>query len=390
MTGLFGGRGDGLRANRPPGRREEIPPLQRLRVVVVDESPFVCRLLATYLDATADIQVVGIARTGTEALPIIRALRPNVVTLAVEMTGMTGLDILERIMHECPTPVILISGVSRRAAQITSRAIELGAVDFILKFAPGVSTNPEALRQDIVTRVRMAARVKVIRSLASTRARRDTAVPLAREGIGAEGLVATARLSGLNPPRDLVVVGASTGGPMALRELLENLPGDFPAAVVIVQHMPAGFTAILADQLDRQVSLKVKEARDGDQVARALVLVAPGDYHLLFRPGFRVELVRDEPVRGHRPSIDLTMQSAVQLFGAHTYGIVLTGMGEDGVRGLKAIRNACGRTFAQDTSTCVISSMPQCAIQEGVVDQVAAPAQLASALCEAVGVLGAS
>jgi two-component system chemotaxis response regulator CheB len=362
-----------------------------IRVVVADDSPFVCRLLTSYLHSSPDFQVVGTALNGTRALELIKELRPNVVTLDLEMPEMNGLKALEHIMYECPTPVVLVSGVSRQAAVITLQALDMGAVDFVLKYTPGVDTNPEALRQEIMVKVRAASQIKVIRSLRHRRQDRGT-VPVPypaypSEPERAQGIVPTidderAQRRDVSPflASGVVVIGASTGGPVALRELLSSLPADFPAAVIIVQHMPATFTGVLAAQLDRQVPFKVKEAETGDRLQPGLALVAPGGYHLLLQPDSRVELNQGPEIGGHRPSIDVTMQSVAQLYGARTKGIVLTGMGNDGSLGLVSIRAKGGKTFAQDAASCVVNGMPQRAIEKGVVDHVAPPAKIAQIL----------
>lgn len=338
-----------------------------VRVLVVDDSPFVCRLLTAHLHSAPDLRVVATAHGGPVALARARELRPDAITLDVEMPGMGGLDVLEELMHNAPTPVVLISGVSWRAATVTVRALSLGAVDFVLKYRPGSDTDPDRLRQEVVAKVRLAARVKVIRSL------------------GGRRLAPVAAAVALAPPVrgvlfPVIVVGASTGGPLALQELLAPLPADFPAAVLVVQHMPPTFTGVLAVQLDRQVALRVKEAEAGDRVTPGLVLVAPGDFHLVARSDGRVELLRGPKIGGHRPSIDVTMQSVAEVYGTRATGIVLTGMGCDGAAGLAAIRGRGGRTFAQDAATCAVNGMPQRAIERNVVDHVAPPAEIARLL----------
>lgn len=393
-----------------------------IHVVVVDDSPFVCRLLTSYLQSSLDFQVVGTALNGARAVELVKELRPDAVTLDLEMPEMNGLEALEHIMHDCPTPVVLVSGVSRRAAAITLQALNMGAVDFILKYTPGVDTDPVALRQEIIAKVRAASQIKVIRSLRSRRLDRETAPPLRQaqdtaplpaypstspprlplrqgsgQGSGQAGLGPPADVGQVSIPADeverarrrevlpflpggVVVIGASTGGPVALRELLSNLPADFSAAVIIVQHMPAAFTGVLAAQLDRQSPLKVKEAEAGDRLQPGLVLVAPGGYHLLLRPDSRVVLNQGLEIGGHRPSVDVTMQSVAQLYGARTKGVVLTGMGNDGSLGLVAIRAKGGKTFAQDAASCVVNGMPQRAIEKGVVNHIAPPAKIAQLL----------
>jgi two-component system chemotaxis response regulator CheB len=367
-----------------------------IRIVVADDSPFVCRLLTSYLQSSSDLQVVGTALNGARAVELVKELRPDAVTLDLEMPEMNGLEALEHIMYECPTPVVLVSGVSRRAAAITLQALDMGAVDFILKYTPGVNTNPEALRQEIMAKVRVASQIKVIRSLRPRRPQNRQTVPSPRQAqdttlsptsppttpeVG-DTVLERVRRRDFSPflPSGVVVIGASTGGPVALRELLSNLPADFPAAVIIVQHMPATFTGVLAAQLDRQVPFKVKEAEVGDRLQPGLVLVAPGGYHLLLRPDSQVELNQGPEIEGHRPSIDVTMQSVAQLYGARAKGVVLTGMGNDGSLGLVSIRAKGGKTFAQDADSCVVNGMPRRAIEKGIVDHVAPPAKIARLL----------
>jgi two-component system chemotaxis response regulator CheB len=363
-----------------------------IRIVVADDSPFVCRLLTSYLQSSSDFQVVGTALNGARAVELVKELHPDAVTLDLEMPEMNGLEALEYIMHECPTPVVLVSGVSRRAAAITLQALDIGAVDFILKYTPGVNTNPETLRQEIMAKVRAASQIKVIRSLRPRRSQDRETLPVPypaypSEPERAQSIAPTidderTRRRDVSPflPSGVVVIGASTGGPVALRELLSNLPADFPAAVIIVQHMPATFTGVLAAQLNRQVPFKVKEAAAGDRLQPGLALVAPGGYHLLLRPDSQVELNQGPEIEGHRPSIDVTMQSVAQLYGARAKGVVLTGMGNDGSLGLVSIRAKGGKTFAQDADSCVINGMPRRAIEKGIVDHVAPPAKIARLL----------
>jgi two-component system chemotaxis response regulator CheB len=355
-----------------------------VRVMVVDDSPFICRLMTSHLESVPDIKVVGTALNGLQALAMIKDVRPDVITLDLEMPEMNGEQTLEAIMYDHPTPVVLVSGVSRQAAQVTLRALEMGAVDFILKYTPGIDTDPDALRQEIIAKVRAASRIHVIRSV-----RRRSV------GDGEFALVAThsrtiPRENATSPgnhydvtpfiPGGVVVIGASTGGPVALRELVSTLPTDFPAAVVIVQHIPSTFTNVLAAQLNRHSNLRIKEAQSGDRLQAGVALVAPGGFHLLVRPDSRVELNQGPEIGGHRPSIDVTMQSVAQLYGSRTKGVVLTGMGNDGTLGLVAIHAKGGQTFAQDAASCVVNGMPQRAIDKGVVDHIAPPSQIGQLL----------
>jgi len=373
-----------------------------IRVVVADDSPFVCRLLTSYLQSSPGFQVVGSASDGAGAVETVKTLHPDVVTLDLEMPGPDGLETLECIMHECPTPVVLVTGVSRRAADVALQAIEIGAVDFILKYTPGVDMNPETLRRDVVAKVRAASQIHVVRSLGPRRhQRQENAIdagqaetpPHSPGGVPSEwpfkgdGVPSEWPFKGDGVPSawpfeggGVVVIGASTGGPVALRELLSNLPGDFATPIVIVQHMPASFTGVLAAQLDRQVPLKIREIEAGDRLEPGRALVAPGDYHLLLRSEMETELNQGPEIGGHRPCIDVTMQSAAQVYGARTKGILLTGMGDDGTLGLVSIRAKGGQTFAQDAASCAVNGMPRRAIERGVVDHVAPPARIAQML----------
>jgi two-component system, chemotaxis family, protein-glutamate methylesterase/glutaminase len=351
-----------------------------VRVVVADDSPFTCQLLATYLQSSPEFLVVGVAQDGAQVINLIRELGPDLVTLDLNMPGMSGMEALDVIMSECPLPVVVVSGVSRQAAELTLRALDHGAVDFIFKYLPGVDTDPIALREEIISKARVAAQIKVVRSIHSHRElpqNEDQPPPSLAER--AEKTV------GPFFQGNVIVIGASTGGPVALRTLVCSLPDDFQDAVVIVQHMPPEFTRVFAAHLEQQARLKVKEAQSGDPLRPGAVLVAPGGYHLLFSPDGRVELNQGVEIAGHRPSIDVTMQSAAQVFGAHTRGIVLTGMGEDGSLGLLTIRSKGGKTFAQDEQSSIVYGMPQRAIKKGLVDYVAPPAEIARLLCSASG-----
>lgn len=355
-----------------------------VRVVVVDDSPFICRLMTSHLQSAPDIKVVGTALNGLEALALMNELHPDVITLDLEMPEMNGAQTLEAIMHDCPTPVVLVSGVSRHAAQVTLHALEMGAVDFILKYTPGVDTDPDALRQEIIAKVRAASRIHVIRSV-----RRRSVAEAAFAPVAALSRIPSKEFSSdVSSHFDaapfvtggVVVIGASTGGPVALRELISTLPADFPAAIIVVQHIPSTFTGVLAAQLNRYGHLRVKEAQSGDRLLAGRVLIAPGGFHLLVRPDSSVELNQGPEIGGHRPSIDVTMQSVAQLFGSRTKGVLLTGMGSDGTLGLVTIRTKGGQTFAQDAESCVVNGMPQRAIEKGVVDHVAPPSQIGQLL----------
>jgi two-component system chemotaxis response regulator CheB len=349
---------------------------EKIRVVVADDSPIVCRLLKDYLEAVPGIEVAGMACNGPDTVEIVRKLRPNVLTLDIEMPEMDGLRVLERVMTECPTPAILISGISREAASIVMRAIDLGAVDFVLKYTPGTDTDPGVLREEIIAKVRAAARVRTIRSL-----RLPSAALRYRHGLRSSSPASSPRAPRMWPlPSRVVVIGASTGGPLALRELLTALGAEFPGAIVVVQHLPPTFTCALAKQLGRETPIVVKEAEEGDRLRPGLALVAPGDCHLVVEQDGRVGMRRSTSTDEPCPSVDATMQSVAAAFGSRAVGVILSGMGDDGAKGMAAIRSAGGRTFAQDRATCVVAGMPSRAIEAGAVQTIGSPTEIASLL----------
>jgi two-component system, chemotaxis family, protein-glutamate methylesterase/glutaminase len=319
--------------------------MRPIRVLVADDSPFLCKLLAHYLKEAGGFDVVGQAHTGATAIRQAAALRPDVIALDLTMPDMDGVDALETIMRDSPAPVVVITGVSGTSAIQTLRALDAGATDFVLKFDPAMPTSPEALSREVTTKLRRAAR--------RTRQADFSATSL----------------------NGIVVVGASTGGPGALREMLAEIAPPFPAAILVVQHVPAAFSAVLAADLARSAKLPVAEYRRGERLINGVIRVAPGGTHLLLEANGEARLTT-EPAAEHCPSIDLTMESAAEVAGENATGVLLTGMGADGVRGLAAIRRRGGRTFAQDPETCVVAGMPSAAIAEGVVESVAAPAEL--------------
>ena len=341
---------------------------RKTRVLVVDDSPFVCRLLTSYLHSAPDFEVVGTAFDGREALAKAKALRPDALTLDLEMPGTDGLEALALIMRECPTPVVAVSGASGRAAARTLQALDLGAVDFVLKYAVGSNIHPAELCREVLAKVRAASRIRVVRSLCAR--------PVSSAG-AAGAAPRQHRTPNPEAPAGLVVIGASTGGPLALRELLSRLPANIGAGIVVVQHMPRHFTAVLAAQLDRYCRVRVMEAENAWRVEPGKVLVAPGGYHLLLRPGFRVEVRAGNPADSYCPSIDAAMESAARIYGPGAVGVLLTGMGDDGARGLQAIHEKGGTTFVQDSESCVVSGMPERARERAAVDGIAPPAEIA-------------
>ncbi|MBP2640085.1 MAG: cheB 2 [Firmicutes bacterium] len=345
-----------------------------IKVLVVDDSAFMRKILSDLFAAEDDFTVVDAARNGKDALEKTKKYKPDVITMDVEMPIMDGIQALEAIMRETPTPVVMVSSQTRDGAEATIRALSLGAVDFIAKTS-GPIGNIDGIRDDILQKCRMAANVNV----------KQLCLPFTVPSIVAKPAPVFGSSSISN--EKIVVIGTSTGGPRALQEVITKLPGNLPCGILIVQHMPPGFTKSLADRLNSLSSLKVKEAEQNDPVSPGVVLLAPGDYHMtLERLGGKIvtRLNQQPPVGGHRPAVDPMMESAVQLYGARTVGVLLTGMGRDGAKGLQMIRQRNGYTIAEDKSTAVVFGMPKAAIELNAVNMVLPISEVAAEIVKAV------
>jgi len=344
--------------------------MKKTTVLVVDDSAFMRKVLSDLFAAEPDFTVVGTARNGQEALEKIRALRPDLVTMDIEMPVMDGLQALETIMRETPVPVIMVSSLTKAGADATIKALEAGAIDFVAKAAP--ISSVAGIGAELLAKSRIAAKTNVLHLL-----KQKTAASLPAERKIKDQKSGDPSLPVfIKPPGDsarFVVIGTSTGGPRALQEVIPNLPADLPCGVAVVQHMPPGFTKSLAERLNALSALTVKEAEADEEVRPGVVLIAPGDFHMtLEREGTKtvVKLNKNPPIGGLRPCVDPTMESAAKLYAHQTVGVILTGMGHDGTQGLRAIKRMNGRTVAEDQSTCVVFGMPKSAIEAGVVDTV--------------------
>lgn len=341
--------------------------MKKIRVLIVDDSAFVRKALRRMLSTEQDIEVVDAAADGREAMEKVCRLKPDIVTLDVRMAGMDGLTALERIMRDCPTPVLMLSSLTREGADITLKALDLGAVDFIDKTRAESSMDITLLANELVTKVRAIAGVDTgkLKPLAVEPApprAQETAAPLE----AAPQPVAPGKF-------DVVAIGTSTGGPTALQHTIPRLPRHFPAAVIVVQHMPPGFTRTLAERLNALSFLPVTEAVEGERLEPGRVLVAPAGQHLkLVKKNGRyvVHLDREPSDLFHKPSVDVMMESVARACGHRSLGVLLTGMGSDGARGMKAIKDAGGRTLAESEETCIVYGMPKSAVEEGAVDRI--------------------
>ncbi|HEU4995350.1 MAG TPA: chemotaxis response regulator protein-glutamate methylesterase [Gemmatimonadaceae bacterium] len=353
----------------------------RSSVLVVDDSAFMRRSIGEILAASEEFVVVGTARNGVDAIEKVRALDPDIVTLDVEMPELDGLQALVRIMKDAPRPVVMLSGATTpRGHDLTLRALELGAMDFVRKPSGPISMNLASVGGRLLEALR-AARAVNLRGLAPGAGAATPAVgievarprPAARPSAG----VATR----------MVGIAASTGGPRALAEIVPALPRDMDAAVLIVQHMPSGFTRSLAQRLDSLGPLPVAEARDGEIILAGRVYLAPGGHHMRVRGEAGVPVIAigdDPPIWGVRPAADVLFRSMAQQFGRACVGVVLTGMGRDGADGLRAVRDAGGRAVVQDRESSIIYGMPHAALQHAGADRVASLNQMADAIAAQV------
>lgn len=340
-----------------------------IRVLIVDDSAFLRHMLAKHLETYLDIAVIGNAIDGEDALVKIADLKPDVVVLDVEMPRMDGLTALQRIMTDCcPTPVVMLSAHTQRGARVTIQALMRGAIDFVPK--PDATLNIKDVVDELVAKIRIAAATS-LPSVATVVKR----VPDLAKKLGPS-------LFRRGDP--MLVIGASTGGPRALQQVLSDLPADLPAAVALVQHMPAGFTQSLAQRLDDRSSLTVREASAGESLARGLALMAPGDYHMRFGSAKHVLLDQGPRCNHVRPSVDVTMKSAVERYGKAVIGVVLTGMGADGKEGAAHIKAAGGQVIAEAPSTCVVYGMPRSVIEAGLADHVVPLPEVAALLVKLV------
>ena len=348
--------------------------MTKTRVVVVDDSALVRSLLAEIINREADMQCVGAAADPLLAREMIRALNPDVITLDIEMPRMDGIDFLAKLMRLRPMPVVMVSTLTERGAEVTLRALELGAIDFVAKPKLGVADGLRLLAEDITDKIRIASKAQLRRPASAGAA---SAVALEQR---AAPPAALGRLS----TEKIIFIGASTGGTEATRELLMGLPPDAPA-VMITQHMPPGFTRSYAARLDGLCRIRVKEAEDGERVLPGHAYIAPGGLHLsVDRSGTHyIARVRDgDPVNRHKPSVEVLFLSAARVVGPNAQGVMLTGMGADGAKAMKLLRDAGSWNVAQDEASCVVFGMPKEAIAAGAVHEVLPLAKIAGRLIE--------
>jgi two-component system, chemotaxis family, protein-glutamate methylesterase/glutaminase len=341
---------------------------QPVRVLVVDDSALMRKLIPQILRTDTSIEVVGTAMDGRFGLKKIEELRPQVITLDLEMPGMGGIDMLKEIMRRHRIPVIVVSSHSTQGASVTLKALSLGAFDFVAK------------PQDVSARMPEIARELISKIKAAAQSRPGRLVPISEPApISPE----KSTMASLNSPTRVFAIGISTGGPQALQYLLPQLPADFPGTILIVQHMPEGFTAMFAKRLDEICSIRVKEAQSGDLLQAGRALVSTGNRHLKVKrlPLGDVAVLSDDPrVNGHRPSCDVLFRSVAEEYREKTVAIIMTGMGDDGAEGLGAVKATGGLTVAQSEDSCVVFGMPKIAIERGYATRIVALDALANTM----------
>ena len=341
-----------------------------IKVIVIDDSAFIRKSLKMMLESDSEIRVIATAKDGNEGLEKIKNLQPDLVTLDIDMPRMDGLTALKIIMEQMPTPVLIVSALTTENAVATIKAFELGAVDFITKDLSVCSSNIKRIEKDLIDKVKQIARSRLIqtrfrmRRLAQLTRKKPDAIPIPPRNVTFDNIIYDAQA---------VLIGVSTGGPQALLKMIPKLPKDFPIGIAIAQHMPNKFTSTLAERLNTISNLTIKEAENGEHLEAGKVLIAPGGRQMTFTLNNNHVQVKisDEPSHVlYKPSIDLMMTSAAKCYNGPLIGIIMTGMGKDGIQGLKHIRARDGFVIAQDEDSCVVYGMPKAAYEQGLADLV--------------------
>lgn len=344
-----------------------------IRVLIVDDSVFMRGMLKSAMEGAADIEVIATAMNGNDGLAKIESLKPDVVTLDFEMPGLTGLEVLERVMKKCPLPIVMVSTKTQKGAKITLEALQLGAVDYVAKPLGEKSATLQSFREDVLNAVRAAA--------ASNRARigrKDDGVVEAKGFVGA-------------PPNVVVAIGISAGGPATLHKFVPAIPQNFPP-IVVTQHMPADFTGPFCKRLNDVAQLTVKEAETGDELRPGTLHLAPGGRHMKIEKHIgRLSVVLDDgpKVAGFRPSVDVLFTSLAKAAGERVVAIVMTGMGNDGSVGIQLLKDKGAVTLAQDQASSIVYGMPKAAFETGAVDRQVALRDVPTALHEGIDQLAA-
>ncbi len=345
-----------------------------VRVLVVDDSGFFRRRVTEILESDPLIKVIGIAENGEEAINQTKALKPDVITMDIEMPVLDGITATRRIMQTCPTRIIMFSSLTTDGAKSTLDALEAGALDFLPKRFEDISSDREEAKQILCEKVRHLA-LQSISPQTATPTNRTTPVPKRQPATEnkVSGRPLRASATGKNGEIDLVAIGTSTGGPVALQEVLNKLPGTFSKPIIVVQHMPASFTPAFAQRLDGQCNITVREAQDGDVLQAGVAYLAPGGRQMLLNKkgtGATIRIIDAEPGQTYKPSVDMTFSSIAKIFPNNTLGIILTGMGADGREGARELHQGGSTIWAQDEQSCVVYGMPAAVAEAGIADRI--------------------
>jgi two-component system, chemotaxis family, protein-glutamate methylesterase/glutaminase len=340
---------------------------RNISVLIVDDSAFMRKSLSIMLESDPDISIIGTARNGKEGYELAMKLRPDLITLDIEMPVMDGLTALKKIMVDCPTSVIMVSSLTTEGADATIKAMELGAVDFIPKELSFVSVNITKIKEDLIHKVKEITRQKILRD----RLNRVRAIGNARPALP--------RITKISQdlPKHIyraVAMGISTGGPYTLQKILPLLSEKIAIPIFVVQHMPPKFTKSLAERLDGLSKLEVKEAEEGESVRGGVIYIAPGGSHMklkiLSNRSVTINVTLEPSDTLHRPSVDVMLESVIEVYGKQTLGVIMTGMGKDGFEGIKSLKNLGGYSIAQDEESCVVYGMPKAIVDGGLADQI--------------------
>jgi len=353
---------------------------KKIRVLVVDDSPFMCKVLEQIINSDPQLEVVGQGRDGRDGVALAESLRPDVITMDINMPHVDGLQATELIMSQHPRPIVIVSSESREGAASTLKALDLGAIDFVPKPSSGIDLDMTSVREELTRKLKVAAKVRVVR----TATRSKLAMPAMPTGSGVSRCT-PAPSSGKSP---LIVIAASTGGPAAVTRVVSGLPKEFPAAVILVLHMPATFTKQFTVQLAEISALPVKEAESNETPQPGVIYVCPGSHHLRLSMAGKILLDSGPRIDGYRPCADVAFETIAAYARPLTIGVVMTGMGNDAAKGAKAVKAAGGYVIAQDEATSMIFGMPSEAIQAGAVDEVLPLDNIAPALEKRVSKLG--
>ncbi len=360
--------------------------MKKIKVLVVDDSPLVRKRIKSFLESDPEIEVVDVAKDGVEALEKINMVKPDVVTLDIEMPRMDGIETLKRIMsRKDPIPCIMVSSLTKEGTKISLKALDLGAFDVITKPSAGLLFDAEKIAKQLVEKVKEAKKVDP-RKLSIERRLSDLIRDI--KGDVKEEYKLKENFSREKSRYKVVLIGISTGGPPALQKLLPSFPENFPIPIIVAQHMPEGFTAALAERLDKYCRLKVKEAENGDPLISGIIIIGKAGYHLKFRKRFgREEILLDkEPKEAlYHPSVDVMFQSASEVFkDGKVLAVIMTGMGSDGARSLPLLKRNGAKIFSESKETCAIFGMPKAAIETGCVDKVLPLHKMAEAIMKEV------